>query len=235
MADGSDRELAEEEALEKLVNIARQLAESDSLDETLQRIVDLSRDYLDNCDGSTLMLVRGGQVVTPASTDLDAYKADKAQHETGEGPCLSAMREHETIVIDDIPSDERWPRWRAKVSSLGWCSMVGLRLFVAEDTMGALDVYSRQTDGFDRHSQALARFFAAHAAVAMKAAISDAGLQRALESRDIIGQAKGILMERERLSGQQAFERLRQLSNAQNVKVRELAQHITESGEVPPS
>lgn len=233
MTDRSKRDAAEEAALEKLVDIARQLAETDSLDETLQLIVDLSKDYLDNCDGAALMLVRSkGEVMTPASTGPDAYNADQAQHETGEGPCLSAMREHETIVIDDIPSDERWPRWRDKVSSLGWRSMVGLRLFIGQDTMGALDVYSRQPESFDRHSQALARFFAAHAAVAMKAAISDAGLQRALESRDIIGQAKGVLMERERLSGQQAFERLRQLSTQHHVKLRDLAQRIADTGEI---
>ena len=221
------------DALQRVADIARQLAAAESLDQTLQRIVDTATEYIEQCDGATLMIVRSGEVSTPAASHVDAKRADEAQYATGEGPCLSSMREHETIVIDDIAADERWPDWRDEVDGLGWRSMLGLRLFVAEDTLGALDLYSRQRDGFDRESQVLGQVFASHAAVAMKSAINDQGLKEALASRDVIGRAKGILMERERLTGQQAFDRLRKLSNDRNVKLRELAQRISETGEIP--
>lgn len=219
--------------LERVAEIARRLAESENLDETLQRIVDLATGYIDHCDGASLMIVRRGAVTTPASTDADAHAADQAQYEAGEGPCLSAMEQHETVVVDDITSDDRWPAWRDAVSELGWASMIGLRLFIAQDTMGALNLYSRRTAAFDVRSQSLAQVFASHAAVAMKAAISESGLHRALESRDLIGQAKGVLMERDRLTGQEAFARLVAVSNDRNIKLREVARQITETGELP--
>jgi len=136
-------------------------------------------------------------------------------------------------VIDDIQADDRWPQWRTEVTELGWSSMIGLRLFVAERTMGALNLYSRTADAFDEHAQTTAHIFASHAAVAMKSAISEAGLHHALESRDVIGQAKGVLMERGKLSGQEAFDHLRELSSRHEVKLREIAAQIAETGEVP--
>ena len=219
--------------LERVARVARRLAEAETLDETLQLIVDLGQDYIDHCDGVTLMFVRSGKVSTPAFSNLEAMRSDQAQYTAGEGPCLSAMREQETMVIEDLSEEERWPAWREEISDLRWRSMIGLRLFIAEDTLGALNLYSREPHGFDTESQQLGQVFASHAAVAMKASINDQGLHEALETRDIIGQAKGVLMERERLSGQQAFERLRRLSNDHNVKLRELARRIVETGEVP--
>lgn len=234
MTEDTGEELTGVTALERVADIARKLADTEHLDETLQRVVDLAEDYIEHCEGVTLLFVRpDDSMVTPAWSNREARAADIAQHETGEGPCLSAIREHETIVIDDLASEERWPKWRAEVSELGWRSMVGVRLFVAENTMGALDLYSPRAHGFDEQSQALAKVFASHAAVAMKAAISDHGLKLALEARDLIGQAKGVLMERERLSAQQAFRRLRDLSNQHNLKLRDLARDIAETGEMP--
>lgn len=232
-ADGFDTDPSEHTGLEGVAEIARLLAAPDDLDETLQRVVDLAIGYIDDCDGATMMLVRGGRVTTPASTSTDARGADLAQYRSGQGPCLTAMREHRQVVIEDIQTDDRWPQWRDEVTKLGWSSMIGLRLFVADETMGALNLYSRTTGAFDERTQAMADILASLAAVAMKAAISEAGLHSALESRDVIGQAKGVLMERQRLSGEQAFDHLRQMSNHHNVKLREIAHQITESGEIP--
>ncbi len=99
--------------------------------------------------------------------------------------------------------------------------------------MGALDLYSRTADAFDEQDLVLAEVFASLAAVALKAAISEAGLQQALESRDVIGQAKGVLMERRQLTGEEAFEHLCQMSSHHETKVRELAAQIVETGELP--
>lgn len=219
--------------LERVAEIARHLAEADDLDETLQRVVDLAVGHIDHCDGATMMWVHRGRVTTPASTSTEARGADLAQYRVGQGPCLTAMLERRLVVIDDIQTDERWPQWRDEVTGLGWSSMIGLRLFVAEKTMGALNLYSRATGAFDERAQTMADIFASHAAVAMKAAISESGLHSALEARDVIGQAKGLLMERRRLSGEQAFAHLRQLSNHHDVKLREIARQIAESGEIP--
>ncbi|MDX1621225.1 MAG: GAF domain-containing protein, partial [Nitriliruptorales bacterium] len=123
MADEQGRvaeDLSGEQALERVADIARRLSEAESLDETLQRVVDLAQGFIDNCDGATLMFLRpGGTVTTPAATSREAAQADLAQHDTGEGPCLHALREHETVTIDDIDNEQRWPDWRAKTSELG--------------------------------------------------------------------------------------------------------------------
>ena len=232
-AQRSGEALSGPAGLERVAQVARTLATAESLDDTLHQVVDLAEGYIEHCHGATVILLRAGRISTPAASNGDALRADEAQQAAREGPCLSAFWQEETIVVDDLEAEQRWPVWRDKIADLGWRSMVGLRLFVADDSMGALNLYSRRPRGFDAHSRALAQVFASHAAVAMKAAITEAGLEQALRSRDVIGQAKGILMEREHLTGQQAFERLRQLSNDNNTKVRDLAEDIATTGRVP--
>lgn len=220
-----------------LADIARQLAVSDTLDGTLQRAVDLAHQHVAGCDGATIMLIRpGGRISTPVHSARVAHEGDQVQYETGQGPCLEAIREDDTIVIPDVGSEERWPDFRRGMLELGLRSMLSFQLFVVadgEDTMGALNLYSREPDAFDERSAVMGRAFASHASVALKAAINAAGLEAALRSRDVIGQAKGVLMERERIPPAEAFDRLRRISQASNRPVREVAEEIAESGDVP--
>jgi GAF domain-containing protein len=220
--------------LEAVAGIARQLAAAADLDDLLQRIVDLGEHHIDRCDGVSLMLIRGrSQISSPAFSSRVAYASDQAQYETDEGPCLEAIREHETIVIDDLESEVRWPAYRDAALRLGVRSMMSFRLFVLEDTMGALDFYSSRPHAFDGASRLLGEVFASHAAVALKAAIAESGLHTALRTRDVIGQAKGILMERERIGPDAAFDRLRTASQRQNRPLRELALELAQTGELP--
>jgi GAF domain-containing protein len=137
------------------------------------------------------------------------------------------------VIADLEEEEERWPAFRDRAVGLGARSMLAVRLFVLGDTMGALNFYSSRPDAFDERSRLLAQVFASHAAVALKAAISEAGAEAALRTRDIIGQAKGVLMERERLTAAEAFDRLRELSQRRHQTVRDLAEQIATTGEVP--
>jgi GAF domain-containing protein len=234
MVRGAEASASDEALLEAVAEIARRLAESDDLDDLLQRVVNLGEAYLDGCQGVSLMLVRrGGVISSPAYSSRVAYDSDQAQYSTNEGPCLEAIREHHTVIIDDLETDERWPRYREAALALGVRSMISFRLFLLGDTMGALDFYSSRPHAFDERSQLLGQVFASHAAVALKAAISEAGSEAALRSRDVIGQAKGVLMAQERLTAAEAFERLRQRSQQLNRPVRELAREVTETGVLP--
>ncbi|MEX0868839.1 MAG: GAF and ANTAR domain-containing protein [Nitriliruptoraceae bacterium] len=220
--------------LTQVADIACQLAAADDLDELLQRIVDLGEAYLEGCDGVSMMLIRkGGEIMSPAYSSEVAYQSDLAQYRNDEGPCLEALREHETIVIDDLETEQRWPDYRAEALALGVRAMISFRLFIHADTMGALDFYSGSPHAFDDHSRALGQVFASHAAVAMKAAIAEVGLNAALQTRDLIGQAKGILMARGSLDAAAAFARLRQVSQARNVALRDLAEEVTRTGHLP--
>ena len=234
MVDQFAEELTGEDLLEELAGIARELADSDSLDETLQRVVDRAEEYLDGCHGVSMMLIRGGRFISsPAHSGQVAYESDLAQYNTNQGPCLGAIAQHKTTVIDDLEQEHQWPRYRERALQLGVRSMLSLQLFVAEETMGALNMYSQKPHAFDRRSVALGQVFASHAAVAMKAAIEVAGLEQALESRDLIGQAKGIIMESEQVTAGQALQRLRELSTARAVSLSRVAQQIVETGDVP--
>jgi GAF domain-containing protein len=220
--------------LETVAEIARRLAEADDLDELLQRITTLGEAYLQGCEGVSLMLIRkGGRISSPAFSSPVAYQSDQAQYATNEGPCLEAIREQHTVLIDDLETDERWPRYREQALALGVRSMVSFRLFLRGDTMGALDFYSSRPHVFDERSRVLGQVFASHAAVALKAAISEAGTEAALRSRDVIGQAKGVLMAREGLTAEGAFARLRAVSQQHNQPIRELAEQVVATGQLP--
>jgi GAF domain-containing protein len=234
MTGGSEPEPPPEQLLEDVAEIARRLAEAGDLDDLLQRITDLGENYLDGCDGVSLMLIhKGGTISTPAYSSKVAYDSDLAQYEADEGPCLEAIRAHETIIIDDLEAEERWPDYRERALALGVRSMVSFRLFVLEDTMGALDFYSAEPHAFGQRSRLLGQVFASHAAVALKAAIAEAGLESALRTRDIIGQAKGVVMEREGVTGDAAFELLRGWSQQVNRPLRDLAEELARTGQLP--
>jgi transcriptional regulator with GAF, ATPase, and Fis domain len=229
-----DERGSDEELLERVGAIGRELSEADGLQATLQLIVDLADDLLQHSDGGSLMLIGRGRVIdSPAYSSSVAYESDMAQLATGQGPCLDAIGQEHTTVIEDFETERRWPDYRARTLELGMRSMISFRLFVTDDSMGALNLYSRRPNGFDRRSQILGQVYAAQASVAMKAALIEAGLNTAIRSRDVIGQAKGILMARHRLTADMAFEVLRRLSQDRNQKLATLAEEIAETGAVP--
>jgi len=162
-----------DEGLVRIAELSRRLAAEDDLDGLLQRIVDLGAEEIDGCDGVSMMLIgKGGGISTPAFSSITARDSDLAQFATDEGPCLEAIREHEMVVVDDLRAEVRWPDYRQRALALGVCSMMGVRLFVTGDTMGALGFYSRQPHAFGRRAQLHGQVFASHAAIALKAAIT---------------------------------------------------------------
>lgn len=218
--------------LEQFAELSRDLAAAESLDATLQRVVDRSVEYVARCHGVSMMFVRRRRVTSPAYAGEMAYAHDIVQYETDEGPCLKALRNEEVVVIDDLELDQRWPAYRERALALGVRSTMSFRLFLEDDTLGALNFCSQEPNAFGRRNRHLGQVFAAHAAVAMRAALTDADLHEALDTRDVIGQAKGVLMARELLTSEQAFERLREISNRENRKLRDVARSIAETGAV---
>lgn len=234
MEDRTERSTSDD-LLEHLAVVATELADVDDVDETLRLIVERGEQLLTGCDGASVTLIgRHGVVHTPAASSRTAYDGDAAQHVTGEGPCLQAIADHRTVTIDDLETDHRWPAFRARALELGVRSMLSIRLFVTDASLGALDLYSREPHAFDRRSHLVGQVFAAHASVALKAALNDAGLRIAMQSRDVIGQAKGLVMARHRVTADSAFEIIRRLSQDRNERVRVLAARIAERGGLPP-
>lgn len=229
-----DEHIVAEALLERIGVISRELSNATGLSSTLQLVVELGEDLLEHCDGVSMMLIGPrGVIETPASSSQVAYSSDMAQYATGEGPCLDAIRDHETIVMDDLEVDERWPAYRATMLERGVRSMISFRLFVTAHSLGALDMYSRRPHAFDWRSQLIGQVFAAQASVAMKAALIESGLETAIKSRDVIGQAKGIVMARHRVTADMAFEILKGYSQDSHRKLIDVATGIAQTGELP--
>lgn len=116
-------------------------------------------------------------------------------------------------------------------------TMMCFRLFIAGDTLGALNLCSKAVDAFDDRTAAAGSVFAAHAAVALSRALHDEQMEEALQSRDVIGQAKGVIMAREGVGPDQAFDMLRRASQRLNVKLRDVARQVADSAtnSAPPA
>lgn len=214
--------------------VARALADQEDLDATLDKIVKLAVNTIDACEEAGILLVRSEEVTSAAATGDVPRTLDRIQASTGEGPCFDAIKEHEVFRTANLENDDRWPRFSRRAhEETGVRSIIGLRLFMEDDTMGALNLYSTAPNAFDDTDVALGSVFAAHAAVAMKAARREEQLEQKAETRDVIGRAKGILMARSGVSDDEAFNMLVKASQRMNIKLREVARRIADQ-ELPP-
>ena len=213
-----------------------------SMDSLLQMVADLAKTVMPgNPEASVTLLVKD-RPTTVASTAQLAVDLDETQYERGHGPCLHAARTGELTEIPDTRTDSRWADYSRRAAEAGNLSSLSIPLAIDEDerVFGALNLYAREPDAFDEHSRSAALAFGPYAAVAagnMHAYQSARGmadnLQIALESRAVIDQAKGILIERHKLTADQAFQQLVQVSMNANRKVRDVAADLVHTGELP--
>ena len=233
MASDGDRQ---GDLAEIFASVARELqAEGPSVQATLDRMVDLAVETIDGCDHAGISLVEGRKITTPAATDDIPVQVDAIQYEVDEGPCLDAIREHEVFQTDDLASERRWPKFSERAArETNVVSMLTYRLFVEENTLGGLNLYSASKAGFDADDRVVGSVFAAHAAVALSAAVKQQQMEEALQSRDVIGQAKGILMARQDVTAEEAFDMLRRASQRLNLKLREVAERVAANEKPPP-
>ena len=218
---------------ERIALAARELQEQDDLQSTLERAVQLAVTNVDGCDGAGISMVRRKKHIdTPAATSQMVRDGDRLQYETGEGPCLDAIWHEQTVHSSDLREDGRWPTWGPRVvAETGATSILAFRLFTQEDTLGALNLYSRT--GFDESDRDMGLALAAHTAIAVTAAQEAEQLVSALDSRTVIGQATGILMERLSIDASVSFAVLARLSQESNTKLHDLAVTIVSTREVP--
>ncbi len=208
--------------------VALLLEAADSHDQTAEQVAVLAQQTL-ACDFASITLRRsGGTIETVAATHPDVEKADALQYEFGEGPCFDAVKEDGDFLAQDVEHDERWPTWGPEAAKLGLNSLLGIRLRTRSETYGALNLYARLPRTYDADDIVVAHIFAAHASVALAASSNEENLKRAVDTRHVIGQAQGILMERFKLDDVRAFGVLRRLSQDSNVKLRLVAQQIVD-------
>lgn len=215
------------ELAEIFADVARGLLEEHDVDGTLDRICDLAVKTIDACEAAGISIASGPRISSLSTSDALPRIVDDIQSETQEGPCVDAIKEHEVFMTGALSKEERWPEFSRRAhEETGVQSILSLRLFASEDTMGALNLYSTEADAFDDHDVATGSVFAAHAAVALTNARREAQLEDKAETRDVIGMAKGIIMARQHVSDDEAFAVLRRASQRMNVKIRELADRV---------
>jgi len=212
--------------------LAVELHSTESVEETVQAVVDFALQAL-HCSHAGVALAVRGRPEVPAVTDPVVGEIYEWQMAGGRGPLVESMHEHQIVLIRDTATDQRWPEWSAKVLSLGVRSVLDVPLTTAAGTVGVLGLYSAMPDAFDADDEAVAHILARHASVAVATARKEESLAQAVDARKLVGQAMGILMERYGVDGDRAFAILRRYSQDTNTKLRDVAQRLIDTRKLP--
>lgn len=173
---------------------------------------------------------RRGHLQTAGATHAYASTLDEIAHRHKQGPCFEAVRAEESVISHDLENETRWPRYcREAATATPIRSVLSLPLPNHTHTLGALNVYAEATDAFSDEALVCGRAYSIHAALAWEALRRVDQFTTALASRDIIGQAKGILMERFGIDADASFELLRTLSQESNTPLRQVATAVLQS------
>ena len=218
------------ELAEAVAASADAFVEPARLDETLQSILGSALEAIKGFDRAALLISVKGEVAGRSWTDEVAGRLDALQVRLRQGPALEVIEGPQSIVVPDLAHEQRWPRYVPEAVQLGVAAQLSARMqFDQTATLGSLNLYASAEPVFDDEAESLAEVFAAQAAVAIGGALVVTNLNEAMESRKIIGQATGILMERFRIDEAHAFAYLRRESSHRNVKLRDIAAELTRS------
>lgn len=208
-----------------------------NLAESLRRIAEAGRDLLDGCIAASVTVIDAGRPTTMGATDEVANDLDQAQYDAGDGPCLTSAREERLVRIDDLSTEDRWPAFRAIAQRHGVASSMSVPLLLeGPSAAGALNAYGETRGVFGDGHVKVAEGFAEQASIAVSNVVAywaaldlSTNLKAAMEHRGVIEQAKGILMGELRCSPDEAFDVLRQRSQRENRKLRDVASDVVQS------
>jgi GAF domain-containing protein len=218
---------------ESLTALSRLATGRLDLTDILTRVAQYAVAAIPGADGAGVTLIEAGHSDTIVASAPFVAEVDAIQYSIAEGPCITAAKEARTVRSGALGEDAQWPRFGPRVGRLGVHSVLSLPLVTPDGVVGAMNVYAHPPDAFDDHAVHLGELFAVPAAIAVQNAQVLAQtkrlahqLQDALTSRAVIDQALGILMSRTGSNAQEAFDRLRERSQTDNVKLRDVAQRV---------
>ncbi|MBE1549655.1 GAF domain-containing protein [Mycobacterium sp. OAS707] len=215
---------------QRMAELARASAAPRSVDDVLADVTAATRELIPGTDAAGILLVgRGGKFESLAGTSELPHQLDELQMTFNEGPCVEAALDEVIVRTDDFRTDERWPKYSPAVVEIGILSGLSIKLYTAERTAGALNMFAFKPHAFDGEDETTGVVLAAHAAAAILASRHGEQLESALSTRDRIGQAKGIIMERFGVDDVQAFEMLRKLSQDGNTRLVDVAQRVIDT------
>jgi GAF domain-containing protein len=219
------------ESLEILARALR--VKNAGLQPTLEAIAATAVTMLSPASYSGLTILAHGELIPRATTGEPPLLLDRLQQKLGDGPCVRAAKHQSVFRIEDTHEDDRWPEFCAEAARLKVRSMLCVPLWVDERGLGALSLYASQAAAFSDLHERVTVLLATFAALALAEAQRADQMNEALGNRDVIGQAKGILMERHRVTAEAAFGVLSRVSQAENMKLAEIARRFVESGQLP--
>jgi hypothetical protein len=196
----------------------------DDLEATLGQIVLSAVETVPGVDAGSISMTRDGVVETRHPTSPEIGKLDRAQGELCEGPCITALTdpaEDGVVLARDLAGEDatRWPKFAPRAVESGFRSLMSTQLSAAQNMRAALNLYARAPDAFDEQARTIAGLFGIQAGVLLYGSDRATHLKHAIDSRDVIGQAKGILMTRYAIDDDQAFQMLVSSSQETNVKL----------------
>jgi GAF domain-containing protein len=225
---------------DSLREVSQLLVAEECLEKTLERIADLACRTISGCEMAGVTVLADGKPRTAVFTEDDASAIDSAQYLEDAGPCLAAYREQAVIRVCDTQVDPRWPEFGREAVKRGVLSSLSLPLVVGGDGLGALNLYSRRPHAFSDSDQELGSLFAEQVAVALANAqlywhieILTLQLHDALEAREVIGQAEGMLMAHTGVTADEAFDFLHTASQRLPTKPGVVADHVVFTAEAP--
>ncbi|HVF33447.1 MAG TPA: GAF and ANTAR domain-containing protein [Acidimicrobiales bacterium] len=216
-----------------LRNLSRLVLQDETLETTLQRIVEVATRAIPDTVGVSITLKKGHRPYTAVATSAHVRAIDEREYAVDEGPCISAMETGSLQLLDDVDAETRWPAFTRVCREEGLGSSLGVPLCVGDEPYGAMNVYALTPHAFKEDQQEAATLLAEQASIALAntrtySECSDKirQLQEALESRVVIEQAKGVLMVTEGCDENGAFEVLKTRSQRSNRKLRQVAEDV---------
>ena len=223
------------DVMRAMLQLNNVLFEDENLDAVLNLVCIQAKYTIPGADDVTVTVGVDSGSETRAYTSEVVKAVDEDQYRTNEGPCVDAMRELKAFEIESMPTETRWPRFTPAARDKGVMSSLALPLHTADRRLGALNIYAFKPFAFADEARNIASLLAGHASTLVANAIAfmsrselSQQLHSALESRDVIGTAKGIIMEREGVSVDEAFEMLVRISQNRNVKLRDIAYQLVQ-------
>ena len=213
------------------------LLSEETVSSALGLITSLAGDTLPGaCGAGVTLMGADGRHVTAAGTDPVVAQADALQYALEEGPCLAAWEDRAVYRVDDLGTEKRWPRWAAAAHGLGLGSALSAPLVAGDEPLGAIKVYARDTQAFGEREERILSQFGAQAAllVANRLAHDRAGrlseeLRASLRSRDLVNQAKGLIMQRDSTTEDAAFAHLVSLATRDHRSVQDAAARLLQA------
>jgi GAF domain-containing protein len=214
-------------------DLAAALDEDAAPDELMNQVVRVATRIMPGADDAGVALATDGGLQTVAAVGDIAVAVDDIQRALGHGPADVVISGGSTLRIADLATDQCWREFGERAVDVGARAMLACPLPMPRRQAGVLSLYSGTPGAFDAAAELVVPVFAARAAIAAAYADKVTNLTRAVQSRQVIGQAVGILMERRRITAKQAFDVLVRASQTSHVKLRELAHRVSETGEDP--